>query len=79
MADFDNARSVAYKPGLCEWDPVTDSQAMTFRNRYVGCGNEATVATGTVFKNNYHVCESCSKLRRFARLKKRPLKGGSNG
>jgi len=74
MFSFDNSRAIAYKSGLCEWDPVTDSTAMSLRDKYVGCGNDATVATGTANRNNCHLRESCADLKRFARFKKRPLK-----
>lgn len=73
MASFDHSRSVEYKPGLCEWDQIANSPAMSFRDRYIGCGNEATINAGSTGNGNFHVCESCSNLKRFARLKKRPL------
>lgn len=75
MTDFDHSRAIAYKAGICEWDPVTDSPAMVNRNKYTGCGGNASLAVGTAHGNNYHVCESCANLKRFARFKKRPLNG----
>lgn len=72
MTDFDHSRATPYKSGLCEWDPVTDSPAMSLRDKYVGCGNNHTVAVGCG-KNSLLLCESCAELPRFRRRKKRPI------
>lgn len=53
----------------CEWNPTAS------RGRYENeaeCSNNATICVGQ--NGKWHLCESCSKLPVFKRLKKKPLK-----
>ena len=70
MADFDHSRAIPSKSGLCEWDPVTDSYAMTLRDKYVGCGAPHAVVVGCG-KNSLLLCEKCAALPIFSRRRKR--------
>lgn len=57
-------------PELCEWNPRRDCAALVGD----GCQNEATLSVGRG-KDNWHLCESCANLPRFARKKHRvPLR-----
>ncbi len=55
--------------GPCEWNPFTNLPATSPH----GCPNEATVALGA--KGEWHLCEQCAALPRFARYRvRKPLR-----
>lgn len=66
-------------PGLCEWDPANNRPASGVPGQpetYTGCPNAATLSVGV--KENWRLCEPCSQLPRFARLRRRvPLRKGT--
>ncbi len=54
----------------CEWNPDSNCAAWA-----TDAHHRATLATVSVGRGvgNFHVCDSCASLPRFARFKRRPL------
>lgn len=53
----------------CEWNPVTNDKARGDEEPHA----EATLSVGSG-KRNWHLCEACSRLDRFKRLRvRKPL------
>jgi hypothetical protein len=58
----------------CEWDPIRNREAESvywvgYDLVIPGCQNKATVIVGA--RPNWMLCEACSKLPRFQKLRKR--------
>lgn len=53
---------------LCEWNPTLNEDAFT-NPRPTDCKNQAEVRAG-----RHHLCGTCSKLPKFKRFKKWPLR-----
>lgn len=61
----------------CEWDPTRQRAALEFDTHFNE--HQATVMLGAG-KRMFRLCESCSRLPRFARLRKRrPIVRRTNG
>lgn len=60
-------------PSACEWDPENNRPAQYIPGKgpegYSGCKNPATVVLGS--HTTWRLCEECSHLPRFSRLRKR--------
>lgn len=59
------------KQEMCEWNP--DAGRAAFSNEQGHAPATILVGRGSP---NWHLCESCAALPRFARYKKRPLRSG---